>query len=177
MPAPKGPSRPPADRPSRFCPNCGGALQSRLLEGRWRDWCPACQRVHFANPKLAVGVIVAKDGLVALGRRGAPPGMGLWSFPAGYVDQGEVVEEAACREVREEMGLEVRLTGLVGLYSEANNPVALAVYAGEVLSGAIRPGSDMREVGWFSPERLPSLAFQRDLRIFDQWRTLQAPGS
>lgn len=157
----------------RFCPDCGHALEPFEFEGKVRGRCPTCRRVHFANPKLAVGVIVSYDGRIALGKRGSPPGIGLWSFPAGYVDQGEAVEDAARREVREEIGRDVRLTGLVGLYSEQGNPVVLAVYAGALESAALTHGSDMQEAAWFSPDRLPPLAFPRDLRILEEWRQMR----
>ena len=54
---------------------------------------------------MAVGVIVELDGKIVLGRRAHEPKLGLWSFPSGYVDAGEVVEAAAVREVEEEVGL------------------------------------------------------------------------
>ena len=157
-----------------YCPDCGFALEPPLFEGRLQGRCPSCRRIHFPNPKLVAGVIVSKDDQVALGKRGAPPGIGLWSFAVGYVNQGEVVEEAARREVKEELGIDVHLTRLVGIYSEPQQPVVLVVYAGIVLGGALTPGSDMQEADWFSPDQLPPLAFERDRRIFQEWR-LHAP--
>jgi ADP-ribose pyrophosphatase YjhB (NUDIX family) len=73
--------------------------------------------VVYYDPKVAATCIVERQGKVLMIRRGIQPGMGLWSIPGGYVDRGEVVEEAAAREVTEETGLEVEVERLVGLFS------------------------------------------------------------
>src|SRR5204862_8366356 len=109
-----------------FCPRCGAALAPRPT-GRPR--CARCDFVHYLDPKVAGAAVIEWDGGILLGRRAIDPGMGLWSFPAGYVDRGEVLEEALRREVREELGLEIEPSGLVGAYSEPDNPVVLLVYA------------------------------------------------
>ncbi len=132
--------------------------------------------VHYENPKLAVAVILAQDEEILLGRRAGNPGRGNWSFPSGYVDRGEKVEEAAIREVKEETGLEVSLKGLVGLYSAPGDPVALAVYAGEVVRGTPKPGVEMTEVGYFPLDNLPTLAFSNDRQILQDWARSQKRG-
>ena len=86
------------------------------------------------------------------------------------MDRGEVVEEAAQREVREEVGVEVAIEQLIGLYSTAGEPVILAVYASRIVGGELRPGPEMREVGVFSPDALPRMAFPHDRRIIADWR-------
>src|SRR6185503_14128602 len=106
---------------SGFCLECGTALEARHHEDRLRPTCPACGFVHYLDPKVAVAVVLGDERGVLLGRRCIDPGSGRWSFPAGYVNRGEVLEEAAVREVEEELGVSVRLTGLVGVYSERGN--------------------------------------------------------
>src|SRR5579859_3978179 len=132
-------TRPESSRPEStlnaqgYCLHCGTPLEARPdHEHRDRPTCPACGFIHYLDPKIAVAVILGDDRGVLLGRRRVDPSSGLWSFPAGYVNRGEVLEEAAVREVSEEFGVAVRLTGLVGLYSERDAPVVLVVYAGEV---------------------------------------------
>ena len=78
----------------------------------------------YLDPKLAAAVIIADERGILLQQRAMEPRRGLWTFPSGYVDRGEQVERAAEREVREELGLSVRLTHLLGIYSEPGNPVA-----------------------------------------------------
>jgi 8-oxo-dGTP diphosphatase len=64
--------------------------------------------------EVAVGAVVVLDGHVALVERGRPPGEGLWSIPGGRVEPGETLAEALVREVREEIGLEVRCGDFLG---------------------------------------------------------------
>ena len=109
-------------REPRFCQYCGGALETELVEAKPRPRCSDCGVAVFEDPKLAAVTLVAFDGKLALVRRGVEPHLGRWSFPSGYVDRGERVEDAAVRETLEETGLHVRLNGLVGLYSETGLP-------------------------------------------------------
>ena len=102
-------------------------------------------------------------------RRDTEPGRGLWSLPGGYVDRGEKVEDAAAREVWEEVGLRVRVTRLVGVFSEKLFPVVLVVYAGEILTGDPSAGNEVMDVDFFSVKDLPPLAFERDRDIVAGW--------
>ena len=68
-------------------------------------------------------------GNVLLLRRAIEPGRGLWTFPGGFVDLGESVEEAALRETREELEMDIEIDGLVGVYSRADERVVLIVFA------------------------------------------------
>ncbi len=154
----------------KFCPACGGALQATDVEGHQRPVCQACGFVYYLDPKVAVAVIVPREDGIVLGRRAIDPGRGAWSFPSGYVDRGEVVEEAAVREVLEEIGLEIQIDGLVGLYSSAGETVVLVVYAASVLGGQLEAGPEMSELGIFPPDQLPPMAFSHDRRIIADWR-------
>jgi 8-oxo-dGTP diphosphatase len=123
-----------------------------------------------------VAVVIGDQRGVLLGRRCIDPGKGRWSFPAGYVNRGEVLEEAAAREVLEEVGVVVTLTGLVGVYSERGNPVVLVVYAGVIESGEPRAdGREVSEVRRFPLAALPDdLAFPHDRRVLLDWKRVTA---
>lgn len=151
------------------CQRCGAITSEQFVDGRARPVCSDCGAVTFLDPKLAVAVVLRHNGRVLMGRRG--PGAraaGKWSFPAGFVERGEVVEVAAVREVREETGFDIALGPLVGLLSSPGETVVLAVYTGTIAGGAQQPGDDLTELGWFAPNDLPELAFPHDLDIIER---------
>jgi ADP-ribose pyrophosphatase YjhB (NUDIX family) len=162
-----------------YCLRCGTPLEPRFLDDRERPACPACGFIHYLDPKVAVAVVLADEGGVLLGRRCIDPGQGRWSFPAGYVNRGEVLEEAAAREVQEELGVAVRLTGLVGVYSDRGDPVVLVVYGGAIEDGQPRPdGHELSEVRRFPLDALPDdLAFAHDRRVLADWKRAVQTGS
>ena len=157
----------------RYCGGCGIPLELRSLEGRVRPVCPQCGRVVYYDPKVAATAVVERAGLVLMLRRAVETGYGLWSLPGGYVDRGEVVEEAAAREVREETGLQVQIGGLVGLFSEAEHPVVVAAYAAVETGGKLEAGPEALELGFYPLDDLPTLAFPRDRLILARWRSLK----
>ena len=155
----------------KYCAGCGIPLETRILEGTVRPVCPQCGRVVYYDPKVAATAVVERAGLVLMLRRAVETGYGLWSLPGGYVDRGEVVEEAAAREVQEETGLQVQIGELVGLFSEEGHPVVVAAYAALETGGKLEPGQEALELGFYPLDRLPSLAFPRDQLILARWRS------
>ena len=154
----------------RYCAECGHELGEREVGGKRRPACPACGAVVFQDPKLAVAVLIERDGRLLMGRRGPnSSAAGKWSFPAGFVDRGERVEDAATREVREETGLEVRLGRLLGLYSTEGDPVVLAVYPVTAVTGTLAPADDLTELAFFPTDALPDPAFPHDPQIVADW--------
>ena len=83
----------------------------------------------------AVGAIIPYKSGIVLVQRAIEPGLGKWTFPSGYVNRGEVVEDALRRELLEECGIECEIVGLVGVYSDTNNPVIFIVYEAKIISG------------------------------------------
>lgn len=157
----------------KFCPGCAAQLESREVFDQARPVCPQCGRVVYYDPKVAATTIIEHGGQVLMVRRAVETGYGLWSLPGGYVDRGEVMEEAAAREVREETGLDVEVGYLVGLFSEAGHPVIVAAYAARQVGGSLEAGPESLEVGYFSLDDLPPLAFPRDLQILDRWQAMR----
>ncbi|HTE83348.1 MAG TPA: NUDIX hydrolase [Dehalococcoidia bacterium] len=160
----------PADSRVRFCPMCASALAAREVFGRVRSACPACDYVHFEDPKVAVGVVAERDGEILLTRRNHEPKMGCWSFPSGFVDAGEDVQVAAIREALEETGIPVELDGLLGVYQESGSRVVYIAYAARAGGGEPVPDAESMEVRFFSADALPELAFPHDGEILSAWR-------
>ncbi len=109
---------------------------------------------------MAAAIPVTPDNKIVLLRRGFDPGKGLWTFPGGFVDLGETVEEAARREAREEIQVSVELGALVGVYSRGEERVVLIVYAATTTE-APQTTDEAPEVRAFAPDEIPweELAF------------------
>jgi 8-oxo-dGTP diphosphatase len=152
------PSLNPALAEARFCPRCG---ESAEVEFPRRITCSHCGYAAYYNPKpVACAIPFDADGNVILLRRGFDPGQGLWTFPGGFVDLGESVQEAARRETDEELGIAIELGALVGVYSRAEDRVVLIVYRALAL-GRPRTTPEAIEVRSFAPSeiRWDELAF------------------
>jgi ADP-ribose pyrophosphatase YjhB (NUDIX family) len=148
----------PALEDARFCPRCGAPANVAFPRSLH---CADCGYAAFYNPKpVAAAIPRDGDGRLILLRRGFDPGAGLWTFPGGFVDLGESVEDAARRETREELEIDVALGRLVGVYSRADERVVLVVFEGVAL-GEPRTTPEAPEVRAFAPGDIPwnQLAF------------------
>jgi 8-oxo-dGTP diphosphatase len=141
----------------RFCPRCAGRLEGRVLKESEpeRLVCGRCGFVFYLGPKLVAGAITELDGGIVLIQRSIEPGYGRWTFPGGFVERGEVAENAAARETLEETGLEIEVGGIVGLYSYEGQIPAIAVFAAKVLGGEPTPLDETLDVRSFTRDELP----------------------
>jgi ADP-ribose pyrophosphatase YjhB (NUDIX family) len=168
----------PQWRPLRFCSRCGAGLAERVVGPRTRPACPACGFVVYLDPKVACGVLVERDGRVLLVRRRNEPGRGLWCLPCGFEDADEPPERTACREAREEAGLDVALDGLFGVYHYTDDPrgagILLVFRARCEAAAAPAPGDDADAVGFFAPDALPPISHHTHRRALEDWIAQQA---
>lgn len=152
------------------CPSCQGPVTIRTVDGQWRPYCPRCRNLLQLGPKLVATVLVGDPSRLLMVQRSYGEEKGLWALPGGYVEQGEVVEEAAAREALEETGLKVSITGLVGLFSAAGRPIVVAAYGATAVGGDLTTESwEIDGAGYFSVDDLPPLAFPQDTRIIKEW--------
>ena len=165
----------PALEEARFCPRCAASAEvtfPRSIE------CPSCGYSAYYNPKpVACAIPWGDEGRIWLLRRGFDPGSGLWTFPGGFVDLGESVEQAAHREVHEELAIEIELGPLLGVYSRSDDRVALIVFEARALDEP-RVTPEATEVRSFSPEELPweDLAFWSTERALRDALRAREPG-
>jgi 8-oxo-dGTP diphosphatase len=78
-----------------------------------------------------------------------------WNLPGGGMESGETVDEALCREVREETGLEVKIERLVGVYSKPQKQEVVLTFLCQVIGGSLHSTEETRESRYFAPETLP----------------------
>jgi ADP-ribose pyrophosphatase YjhB (NUDIX family) len=162
-------------REKSHCPYCGSVLAERVVERSLRKCCDTCHEVLYDNPVPAVCAVVADHGdRILLVRRGVPPKVGFWCLPGGFMELDESPEEAALRELREETGVTGRIVRLLGLRatpSRIYRSVLLAGYLVLPQGGEAAPGSDALEVGWFTVEGLPEIAFESHRTFIRQFST------
>jgi len=151
-----------------FCMRCGAALLEQRAPGdedrRWVCSNPACGRVFYRNAKPCAGALVERDGAVLLVRRAIEPFRDAWDIPGGYLHAWEHPVQGARRELREETGLEIEVTQLLGIFIDrygSNDTNTFNVYyRARPVGGTLQPGDDAAEARWFRPGELPAdLAF------------------
>ena len=123
------------------------------------------------NPAPTVDILIyhAHRGIVLVERRNPPPG---WALPGGFIDYGETCEAAARREAKEETGLDVVLTGLLGVYSDpARDPrghTMSVVYTAQAQNPEdLAAGDDAAKAAFFKLDALPPLAFDHGQIVQD----------
>ena len=159
---------------SSYCPLCAAPLAEREVGGRVRKACTTCRFVLYLGPAGAAAAVILNDEReVLLVRRSIPPFEGRWALPAGYQEADESPEQAIVREVGEETGLEVLVTGLLELQhvpDDPRKPANVAVYLCRPApgSGEARAGDDAAEAAWFPLTDLPEdLGFPNNRRILE----------
>jgi ADP-ribose pyrophosphatase YjhB (NUDIX family) len=159
------PEQPAADSAPEwfaFCPRCAAPMQTRQVMDKPRRVCSSCGYVYYTDPKVGVGVAVVADGQILLVRRAVNPGRGLWSLPAGFVDQGEDPKATAARETLEETGLEVVIEDALNVFfnpPENGGASIFILYKAQKVGGILMAGDDADAAGFFALDDLPDLAF------------------
>jgi ADP-ribose pyrophosphatase YjhB (NUDIX family) len=146
----------------RFCPACAAALP-----GRPPVTCDACGYAQFSNPR-PTGLTIIRDGArVLVVQRAREPKAGLWALPGGFCDGWESPAQAAVREAREELGVDVELTDFVGMYIGDYEfqgeilPVLDCFWLARIVAGEIRlDPRELRGYRWAARGDTPPMAFQ-----------------
>ena len=151
MSAPTTTDRPrlPWDPPEHF--------EKRIPEGdnRERLICARCEFIHYQNPKIVAGCILEWRDRILLCRRAIEPRHGLWTLPAGFMENGESAVAAAAREALEEAHAVGENLTLYGLYSLTHVSQVYLMFRGHLKDGYASPGHESLEVGLYAEDEIP----------------------
>ena len=119
----------------------------------------------FANK---VKIKLKKQDKILLVKRSIEPHLGKWSLLSGYVNRGEKVEDAAIREVKEEVHIDVSITELQGVYSGLS-PVIIVVFHAIHNSGELSISNEVSDFKWVKNDEIPELPFIYDQQIIKDY--------
>jgi ADP-ribose pyrophosphatase YjhB (NUDIX family) len=141
----------------KFCANCGAAVTLRVPPGDTlpRHVCDSCNAIHYQNPRMVVGCIVEWEGRVLLCRRAIEPRYGLWTVPAGYMENGETLTDGAVRETLEEATARVEIGPLYAVYSIPHVSQVYILFRARLLDAAIKAGAETLEVRLCTEQEVP----------------------
>jgi ADP-ribose pyrophosphatase YjhB (NUDIX family) len=146
-----------------YCSECGARVTEKIPAGddRPRHVCEACQTIHYQNPKIVAGCIPVWEDRLLLCRRAIEPRHGLWTLPAGFMENGESTEQAAVRETLEEARAEVGALSLYGVFSIPHINQVYMMFRGQLQTREFGAGRESLEVRLFDEHQIPwdDLAF------------------
>ncbi len=148
----------------KFCSQCSAPVSLRIPDGdnRPRHVCDACGTVHYENPRMVVGCLPEWEDRLMLCRRAIEPRHGLWTLPAGFMENGETTAEGAVRETLEEAGARVEVLDLYSMISLPDINQVYLLFRARLLDLDFSPGEESLEVALFREDQIPwqELAFR-----------------
>ncbi len=147
----------------KFCSACGAPVERRIPAGdeRERFVCPSCDTIHYQNPNIVTGCIPEWEDRILLCRRAIEPRRGLWTLPAGFMENGESTQQGAARETWEEARARVEVIELYSLFNLPHIDQVYLLFRARMLDTDFGPGPESLEVALFREDQIPwdELAF------------------
>lgn len=140
-----------------YCSQCGAPVALRIPPGDSlpRHVCDRCGAIHYQNPKLVVGAIAEWEGRILLCRRGIEPRHGLWTLPAGFMENEETTAQAAARETLEEACARIEVGPMFSLINVPHISQVHIFYRATLLDPDFAPGEESLDVGLFAEHEIP----------------------
>jgi ADP-ribose pyrophosphatase YjhB (NUDIX family) len=141
----------------KYCSDCGAPVALRIPPGDNlpRHVCDACGTIHYSNPKMVIGCIPEWRDQVLLCKRAIEPRYGLWTLPAGFMENGETVAQAALRETLEEARARVELADIYSVLSVPHVNQVHIFYRARLLDLDFGAGAESLEVRLFAESAIP----------------------
>jgi len=153
----------------KYCPRCAGTLVVSEVRGSRRLRCPDCSYILYMGPAAVACVLAERDGQILFVLRKYDPGKGKWCLPAGFMEAGEQPDESAAREVKEETGLDVEITGVYDAWAtdeDPRTPVISIAFTARVVGGVLAAGDDAEDARFFRMDSIPDpIAFEDHVRV------------
>jgi ADP-ribose pyrophosphatase YjhB (NUDIX family) len=157
----------------KYCSHCARLLTVRIPEGDTlpRYVCDACATIHYRNPRLVVGCVPEWEGRVLLCRRAIEPRKGLWTVPAGFMENDETTGEGALRETLEEACARVELGSPLAMINLVHVNQVHLMYRAKMLDGKHSAGMETLETALLSEDEIPwdNLAFRSVRFALEAW--------
>jgi ADP-ribose pyrophosphatase YjhB (NUDIX family) len=140
-----------------FCSHCGARVELRVPSGDHlpRHVCEACGTIHYQNPRLVVGCVPELDGRILICKRAIEPRLGYWTVPAGFMENGETLQQAAARESYEEALADVEIGSLLSIAHVIHAHQVHVFFRAKLRSGSFGPGAESLEVKLVTAEEIP----------------------
>ena len=141
----------------KFCSQCGAPVELRIPEGDTlpRFVCGSCHTIHYQNPRMVVGCIPEWEDKILLCRRAIEPRYGLWTVPAGFMENGETTDQGAVRETLEEANARVEIGELYALYNIPHINQVYILFRARLLDLAFSAGAETLEATLFAERDVP----------------------
>ena len=146
-----------------YCSQCGRAITVKIPSGdnRERHVCEHCEIIHYQNPRIIAGCIPFVGERVLLCKRAIEPRHGLWTLPAGFMENGETTVQGALRECYEEALASIDNPELCGIFDIPEINQVYIFYRGPLTDNAFGVGEESLEAALFGEHEVPwnKLAF------------------
>ena len=141
----------------KFCNQCGAPVRLRVPAGDNlpRYVCDACGTIHYQNPRLVVGCVPEHEGRILLCRRAIEPRRGYWTVPAGFLENGETLQQAAARESLEEALAEVAVGSLLSVVHVLHAEQVHVFFRASLPAARYGAGAESLEVALVEPAQIP----------------------
>ncbi|MBW1801777.1 MAG: NUDIX hydrolase, partial [Deltaproteobacteria bacterium] len=140
-----------------YCSHCGSEVSLKVPPGddRPRYVCETCHTIHYENPKMVVGCIPEWEDRILLCRRAIEPRYGLWTIPAGFLENNETITDGARREAMEEAGVRVDIIRLYTLLDLPHVSQVYLIFRAHMRDGRFHAGEESLEVKLFGDQDIP----------------------
>ncbi|MFQ5637250.1 MAG: NUDIX domain-containing protein [bacterium] len=141
----------------KFCSYCGSQITFGEIPGDSlpRFYCESCHTIHYQNPNMIVGCLPRWQDRVLLCKRAIEPRKNLWTLPAGFLENGENVEDGAIRETIEEANANVEIVRLFSVYSLPRVGQVYLIFLAELKDLDFYSGPESSEVKLFREQDIP----------------------